>query len=311
MDKKRLLVVGGTGFLGKHILKKGVQLGFKSHSISLKIPKGKLKIKGVKYLSLDIRNKKNLNTIKDKFQYVVNVSGYGGFNKNYRDSKNSDAQFTGLKNLAAFFLNKKIKKFIQIGSSLEYGKNKSPNKENMISNNPLTEYGKLKLNSTIYLKLLYKFFNFPTVTFRLYQVYGPEQKQDRLIPMVINSCLENSRFNCSSGIQVKDFLYITDAIDAISKCFNNNKIIGKIINVGSGQKISIKNLILKIIREIGFGKPIFGVLKMRSDEPKKSYPSIKKAKKILLWKPKISLEKGLRMTISYYKDKKGKLLNER
>ena len=45
MDKKRLLVVGGTGFLGKHILKRGVQLGFKAHSISLKIPKLNLKLK--------------------------------------------------------------------------------------------------------------------------------------------------------------------------------------------------------------------------------------------------------------------------
>ena len=87
MDKKRLLVVGGTGFLGKHILKRGVQLGFKAHSISLKIPKAKSKNKGVKYLSLDIRNKKNLHSIKDDFEYIVNVSGYGGFNKNYETQK--------------------------------------------------------------------------------------------------------------------------------------------------------------------------------------------------------------------------------
>ena len=88
-------------------------------------------------------------------------------------------------------------------------------------------------------------------------------------------------------------------------------LIGKIINIGSGQKISVKNLIFKIIKETGFGKPMFGVLKMRSDEPKNSYPNIQRAKKILLWRPKISLEKGLRMTINYYKDKKSKLLNER
>ena len=66
----------------------------------------------------------------------------------------------------------------------------------------------------------------------------------------------------------KDFLYITDATNAISKCFNNYKIIGNIVNIGSGYKISIKKLILKIVKEIGLGKPIFGVLGMRSDEPK-------------------------------------------
>ena len=61
---------------------------------------------------------------------------------------------------------------------------------------------------------------------------------------------------------------------------------------------------MKIVKKVGYGKPMFGVLGMRSDEPKDSYPNIKKAKKILIWKPKISLEKGLRMTVSYYKNKK-------
>lgn len=70
-----------------------------------------------------------------------------------------------------------------------------------------------------------------------------------------------------------------------------------------GRKISIKKLILKVVKNIGYGKPMFGTLGMRSDEAKSSYPSIKKAKKILIWKPKISFEKGLRMTISYYKKK--------
>lgn len=305
--KKKLLIVGGTGFLGHHLAKK-CRTKFNLTSISLNKPKKEKKIKGVRYLIADISKKDHLiKKIKTNFDIVINLGGY-------INHKNKDlavkTHLNGCKNLVNFFKNKNIELFIQIGSSTEYGKQKSPNLENMKCN-PRTIYAQSKLDASKYLINFFKKYSFPFVILRFYQVYGPEQKQDRLIPMVINSCLENSRFNCSSGIQVKDFLYITDAIDAISKCFNNNKIIGKIINVGSGQKISIKNLILKIIREIGFGKPIFGVLKMRSDEPKKSYPSIKKAKKILLWKPKISLEKGLRMTISYYKDKKGKLLNER
>ena len=119
--------------------------------------------------------------------------------------------------------------------------------------------------------------------------------------------MEDVPFRCSSGMQKKDFLYITDAINAISKCFNNNKIIGNIVNIGSGQKISIKKLILKIVKEVEYGKPMFGLLGMRSDEPKNSFPSIKKANKILTWKPKTSLEKGLRMTISYYKNKKNEI----
>ncbi len=305
--KKKMLIVGGTGFLGHHLAKKS-KSKFIVTSISLNKPKKEKRIKGVKYLIADISKKKELiKKIKTKFDIVVNLGGYINHGKRNLAIK---THFIGCKNLINFFSNKNIKLFIQIGSSTEYGKQKSPNLENMKCN-PKTIYAQSKLNASKYLINFSKKYNFPCVILRFYQVYGPEQKQDRLIPMVINSCLDDLRFNCSSGIQEKDFLYITDAINAISKCFNNNKIIGKIINIGSGQKISIKKLIYKIIKETGFGKPMFGVLKMRSDEPKNSYPNIKRAKKILLWRPKISLEKGLRMTINYYKNKKSKLLNER
>ena len=53
-----------------------------------------------------------------------------------------------------------------------------------------------------------KKFKFKFVILRLYQIYGPNQEINRLIPIVISSCLKNKKFNCSSGIQVRDFLYV-------------------------------------------------------------------------------------------------------
>ena len=305
--KKKILIIDGTGFLGHHLVKK-CKTKFTVTSISLNSPKKEKKIKGVRYLIADISKKKELmKKIKTNFDIVINLGGYINHKNRNLAIK---THFNGCKNLVNFFKNKNIELFIQIGSSTEYGKQKSPNFENMKCN-PKTIYAQSKLEASKYLINFSKNYGFPFVILRFYQVYGPEQKKDRLIPMVINSCLNDLHFNCSSGIQVKNFLYITDAINAIVKCFNNKKIIGNVINIGSGQKISIKKLILKIIKKIGLGKPMFGVLKMRSDEPKNSYPSIKKAKKVLIWRPKISLEKGLRMTISYYKDKKVKLLEKR
>lgn len=300
MKKKKLLIIGGTGFLGHHLAKK-YNTKYIVTSISLNHPKKEKKIKGVRYLIADISKKQELiKKIKTKFNIVVNLGGYINHkNKNLAIK----THFNGCKNLINFFKDKNIELFIQIGSSTEYGKQKSPNFENM-NCNPKTIYAQSKLNASKYLINFSKKYDFPYVILRFYQVYGPEQKQNRLIPMVINSSLDDLHFKCSSGIQKKDFLYITDAINAISKCFNNNKIFGNIINIGSGQRISIKKLILKIVKKVGYGKPIFGVLGMRSDEPKNSYPSIKKANKILNWKPKTSLETGLRMTISYYKNKK-------
>tara|TARA_B110000967_G_scaffold208178_1_gene259525 strand:- start:574 stop:939 length:366 start_codon:yes stop_codon:yes gene_type:complete len=121
--------------------------------------------------------------------------------------------------------------------------------------------------------------------------------------MVINSSLNNQKFSCSSGLQNRDFLYVTDAASSIFACFNNKKILGKIINIGSGRQTNIKILIKNIINKIKKGKPLFGLIKLRADEPIDSYPDLKNAKKYLKWKPRVKLELGLSKTIEYFKNK--------
>ena len=54
--------------------------------------------------------------------------------------------------------------------------------------------------------------SFPFIILRLYQVYGPNQTIDRLIPIVISSCLKNKKFSCSPGTQIRDFLYVDDLV---------------------------------------------------------------------------------------------------
>ena len=131
---------------------------------------------------------------------------------------------------------------------------------------------------------------------RLYQAYGPNQKTDRLIPSLINSCLKNEYFPCTEGHQLRDFIYIDDVISSIFKCYGNKRAVGQIINIGSGKPKKIRSVINLIKRMIGKGKPDFGKIKLRIDESLKLYPNISKAKKILDWKPRINLNKGLEMT---------------
>jgi nucleoside-diphosphate-sugar epimerase len=300
MNEKKVLIIGGTGFIGYHVAKL-CSKNYKTTSLSLSIPNKHRKCENVKYIICDISKKSDLEKkIKDKFDIIVNLGGYiNHTNKNLAIK----THFKGCQNLVNFFSDKKIKIFIQIGSSTEYGKQKSPNIENN-NGKPKTIYAQSKLNATKYLSKFSKKNNFPIVILRFYQVYGPNQNKDRLVPMVIESSLNDDTFNCSSGIQGKDFMYISDAVDAIYKCFSNKKIIGKIINIGSGKKITVKRLILKIVKKVNAGKPIFGILGMRSDEPKNSYPNIMKAKNYLFWTPKVAIEKGLSKTINFYKKQK-------
>ena len=166
-----------------------------------------------------------------------------------------------------------------------------------MSNKTYSFYGKAKLLSTNYLLKLNKKYNFPVNILRFYLVYGHKQDETRIIPITINNSFRTFDFNCSEGKQFRDFLYIDDAIDAIIKTLKNKNISGEIINIGSEISQKIKNVILKITKLVGLGKPMFGKIKLRKDEINILYPSIKKAYDLLGWKPKINFNIGLKRTI--------------
>ena len=300
--KKRILIIGGTGFLGYHLAKKCLLKKWNVTSISTNRPKKIRFLPKVKYIILDITKKKLLlKKIKSNYDYVVNFGGYVNHNEKLKTYK---SHYLGCKNLADLFNKKNIKSFIQIGSSVEYGNTKSPQNENDKTDvkKLKSTYGKAKLMATNYLLALNKKYNFPCTILRLYLTYGPKQDQNRLIPIIINSCLKNNTFDCSDGKQFRDFIYIDDLISLIIKVLKNKNSRGQIINAGSGKIQKIKNVIKKIIELSKGGKPNFGKIKLRKDESLIIYPSINKAKKLFNWKIKNDFMNGLRKTIFYYKN---------
>lgn len=311
-NRYKVLIPGGTGFIGYHLCKFCIKKGWKVHSISKSKPKNNRKVRGVKYILCDVTNKKNLKEKLDGYyDYIINLSGYVDHSKKKSIIK---THFNGCKNLVNNFKKKKPIKFIQIGSSIEYGKEKSPQEEKFLKKkNTFSFYGNAKLESTFYLISLFKKEFYPSTIIRLYLVYGPHQDNNRVIPFVINSCIRKEKFNCSPGNQLRDFTYIDDVIDAIYKTLKSKKSNGEVINIGQGKPKKIKDLIKMIVKYVGFGKPIFSKIKFRNDELIKLFPSISKASKILKWKPKMSLELGLKKTIKFYKDneKKFKKKNSR
>ena len=297
--KKKILILGGTGFIGYHLAKEAIKKNFEVSSLSKNNPAKKRYLKKVKYIIADIANKKSINKIiRDDFQYVVNLAGYVDHTdeiKTYR------SHYLGCKNISNYFLKKNIKSFVQVGSSMEYGLSKSPQKEDFKCK-PKSIYGKAKFLATKYLLNLYKKKKFPVTIVRLYQVYGPYQDLNRFMPVVINSCKKNKDFPCSHGRQYRDFLYIDDLIDAIFLILRNPKATGEIFNIGSGKPLKIRNIIKKILSYYRSGKPQFGKIKLRKEEQMKIYPDIFKARRTLNWKPKINFLDGLKKTIKYYND---------
>ena len=295
--KKNILILGGTGFIGYHLAKEALRRGFQVTSLSKKTPVKKRYLKKVKYITADISKNNSISKkIKQNFKYVINLAGYVDHADKIKTYK---SHYLGCRNISNFFLKKKIKKFIQVGSSMEYGLVKSPQKENSKCK-PKSIYGKAKFLSTQYLLNLYKKKKFPVTIVRLYQVYGPHQDLNRLIPLVINSCKYDKNFPCSHGRQFRDFLHIDDLIDAFFLILKNPNVEGEIFNIGFGKALKIKNIIKKIVGYYNSGRPQFGIIKLRKEEQIKIYPNLSKARKILRWKAKIDLSEGLKNTIKYY-----------
>lgn len=301
MSKKKILITGGTGFIGYHLASECLKRKFLVTSISVNKPNKLRKLNKVKYLYCDISNKKKLYKILDKnYDFVVNLAGYVDHTMK---KKTKESHYIGCKNLALFFLNTKISKFVQIGSSVEYGKLKSPHIENnKNSQKTHSVYGFSKLLSTKFLLGLNQKLDFPVSILRLYLAYGPYQEINRVIPITINKAIKKKNFACSGGLQLRDFLYIDDVIKSIFKVLYNKNANGEIFNIGSGKPLRVKYVINKICRVIGSGKPEFGKIKLRKDEPKSLYPSINKAKKLLKWRPIVGIDIGLKKTITYYKN---------
>lgn len=299
---KKLLVIGGTGFIGYHVIKEAKKRNWNVTSISLSKPKKKRFNRNVNYKIANINNYKLLKKkISDNYDFVINAGGYGkhpDFNKS--GEKLFESHFLGLVNLTKIISRKRLKKFIQIGSSAEYGKVKSPQIENSQCI-PNTPYALAKFSCTDFLQNLYKANRFPASILRFYLVYGPQQDKNRIISELVESCLKNRKFPTTKGDQLCDFCFIDDAVRAIFKTLISKKTNGKIINIGYGKPIKIKKVISLVSKLIGKGKPQFGKLKYRKGTNMKLFPSINKAKKIIRWKPEVKFIDGLKLTINSHK----------
>ena len=300
ITKKKILIVGGTGFIGYHLAKKSLKKGWQVTSISSNRPKKIRYLPKVEYICCDIRNKKLLRkSIRKAFDYVVNLGGYVDHSNKRKTFK---SHYGGCKNLSEIFLKKTPLSFVQIGSSLEYGISSSPQKENIKCNlNTIKSiYGKAKLLSSRHMIELFKKKNFPSTVLRLYLVYGPRQDANRFLPITILGCIKNKQFPCSKGDQLRDFVYVDDAVEAIIKSLTNRNAIGQIINIGSGKPRRIKSVIEKVKKISKGGYPQYGMFKQRKFEIPKLYPNVEKARNKINWRPKISFEKGIKSTIQYY-----------
>ena len=302
VKNSKILIAGGTGFIGSNLIDELISKG--NEIISLSTCDNKKNNKEVVYIYHDLTK-----PIKDKqfkffsdVDYVVNCSGYidhkGYLNGGEEVFYNHFKSLYYLANLAIYI---KAKALIHIGSSDEYGANPSPLNEK-IRESPQSPYALGKVSSTHYLQQCYKQGILNTVIIRPFLIFGEGQNKKRLLPYLIDNCLNDREFNVSLGEQIRDYLYIKDFNSALIKALDNNNAYGEVINIASGIPISIREVVETVKDIIGKGKPIIGGLDYRKGESMELYANIDKAKRILNWEPKYEFKETLEKVIDWYKN---------
>ena len=303
IKEKDLLVVGGTGFIGRGVVYGGIKRGYRVSVLSRSLPEPKNIISGVEYLQADISSDVDvLKAVGSKhISHAVNLGGdisHVEYRNGGLDIINS--HLTGVLNLAHSLDRNYLKCFVQIGSSDEYGIASAPQYEDLPCLS-MSSYSFSKFAATEFLKMLHKTESFPAIIVRPFLVYGPGQGHQRFLPQVISACLKDVSFASSNGEQLRDFCYINDIVDGLFSALESKDCYGEVFNLASGRPISIRSMIECVVDLIGGGKPQFGTIQYRAGESMVLYANIKKAKERLNWSPVINLREGLEKTIEYYR----------
>lgn len=301
----KILVTGGAGFIGSHLVDKLVKEGQRVVIIdNLSTGQKKFINPRAKFYKLDL-TKANLKGVfaKEKPEVVFHLAAQRSVSFSLAHPlEDATNNIWGSLKLLENCLKFKVKKFIFISSGgAIYGPAKEiPSKETTLEK-PLSPYGLSKLTVDNYLKNFYQGVKkLNGVSLRLSNVYGPRQDPEGeagVIAVFINNLIKNKLcYINGSGLQTRDFIYVDDVVSACLKAIRNGT---GIYNIGTSKETPIKYLYHLIAGLINEKKPLF-----REPLPGEVFRSvlrITKAKKELKWEPKIDLLKGLKLTVDYFK----------
>jgi UDP-glucose 4-epimerase len=324
MNKNNLsiLVTGGAGFIGSHLTD---QLLSMNHHVTVldNLRNGKLvnlseaeKYKGFKFIEGDILNKDMCNDITKGVDVVYHLACLGVRHSLHSPFENHRVNAEGSLNMLEASCKNKVRRFFYISTSEIYGDIKEfPISENGIAL-PKTVYGASKLAGENYAYSYHKCFDMNTTVLRIFNNYGPrahyEGDAGEIIPRsIVNLLYGKSPIIFGDGSITRDFFFVKDTAKALAQLLSINNIQGETINIGTGEEITMKQLLEKIIELMQIELKINYMDDRPADVPR-LWVNPTKFNRITGFKSSYPFENGLMETIEYYKDlsKKKNLANE-
>jgi nucleoside-diphosphate-sugar epimerase len=306
MKPKNILILGGSGNIGKHIIS---SLNDDNIFILDRVLPKKNNLNNLKYIKCDLLKNQSLKKIPKKIDVVLFLIGHVGGPESL-DIKNLkkylDYNCETLNNFFKLTKNKKIKKLIFISTEHVYGDNaKKTSKTTTIEPNPKNYYGVSKLFSE---KILYKFYKENSICIDILRIPRVVfDKVDNPISSMLINAIEKKRIILNNTKAKFNFIYFEDLIRSLLICFNQKKTGFRILNIFNNSKPMSLYLIAKLIKnKINNNFKIFYLKKKYNNEhnPLNLIVSNKETKKILKWKPLFDNNKIVTKLIKIYEIKK-------
>jgi len=295
----KVLITGGAGFIGSHLAE---ELVHQKHKVTVldNLSSGNLKNlqlirKKIKFIKCDISKNKNLAKLLKNVDYIFHLAGlievvesFNNPNKYYR------VNVGGTLNLLKALRKVQVKKFIYAASASCYGNSKKIKvSENSIIET-LSPYALTKWLGEMLVMQWVKTYDLRAISLRFFNIYGSRAKNSGSYSSVINVFIKQKLTKkpytiVGDGKQTRSFVHVSDVVNAMIKAAKS-KLSGEIFNIGAEKSVQIKEIatILK-------GKKIY--IPKRFGELKYSSADIRKVKRLLKWKPKITLQTGLRQML--------------
>ncbi len=320
--KHPILIIGSNSFAGSsfcdYLLDKkkkviGVSRSKEINEIFLKYKHNKKYKKNFTFYQIDLNKdkeiKKLIKIIKNKkIKLIINFASQGMVSESWLkpwDWYNTNV--VSFSKLLHKLKDLKIHKFLNFSTPEVYGNTEKKIKENNIFN-PTTPYAVSRSAQDLNLLAYFKNYKFPVVFTRTANIFGPHQQLYRIIPISIIKAIKNEKINLhGSGKSIRSFVFMDDVSKILFKILLDKKNIGQTYHISTDKFLSIRNLVLLILKILKKNKRLIKNVKERDGKDFGYFLDTKKIKNKYKWKNETSIEQGLFQTISWIKENLNKI----
>lgn len=305
---RKVLVTGGAGFIGSHVVDKLVNSGYAVKVIdnlstgNLANIKKHVETGTINFVRGDIRDASLVKQIVKDVDAVLHFAATISVPFSIENPQETyDNNVAGTLNLLASSARQRVGKFVLISSCAVYGEPKYLPIDENHPTCPISPYAETKLAAERYCLGFHERELLCSVILRLFNVYGPRQGMNEYSG-VITRFIERVKKNSSpivfgDGSQTRDFVNVNDVADAVLVSMEKRLAEGELFNIGSGKPTSINELAQLVVELSGAETEICHEA-ARVGDIRNSYADISKAEKILGYKPQINLSSGLRVLLN-------------